>query len=470
MKKLPFLLKFLIILVAFYILHFTFYISLAPSVFAADNLVATQNGHFYLNNQPFKFIGVNVNSLIRTDVTPEERERRIRFMANQCGVTVIRLFYPESDYGDLNSLKNALELGAKYGIRFIVTLGDSVPYNSTWFYYKDLDLYKKNALETIKALKIKYGNAVLAWELLNKPHCNRSNVPSPVSCRKSFYSFMKDFSQVIKRNDSYHLISPGLESMIEDNRRDVWSSLDSGSGGSDFLAINRLPDINICENHSYIEFSDNPDVKINEYIPPRIVQARSVNKPFFVEEFNDINPDRRKASISKAIDVTFNNGGEGFLVYPLEGDNIFDTSRDNKSDFCQILKEKANSYASKTSPYPLAIAAGVLPVKIAGNVIIINTITAPGIGWTNLASVISSLVYVLLIISALATFLYLIMGGLMWITSGGDAKKTEAAGKQITNALVGLGIVAAAWALMIVIQKFFNITILGNQINIPQPE
>lgn len=107
----------------------------------------------------------------------------------------------------------------------------------------------------------------------------------------------------------------------------------------------------------------------------------------------------------------------------------------------------------------------------AGNDInLINTINAPGAGWTNLSSVISSLVLVLLIVSALATFLYLIMGGFMWITSGGDAKKTEAAGKQITNALIGLGIVAAAWALMIVIQKFFNITVLGNTISIPKPE
>jgi len=104
------------------------------------------------------------------------------------------------------------------------------------------------------------------------------------------------------------------------------------------------------------------------------------------------------------------------------------------------------------------------------NTTIINKINAPGMGWTNLASVITSLVSVLLIISALATFLYLLMGGFMWITSGGDAKKTESAGKQITNALIGLGIVAAAWALMFVIQKFFNITILGNAISIPQPQ
>jgi len=109
-------------------------------------------------------------------------------------------------------------------------------------------------------------------------------------------------------------------------------------------------------------------------------------------------------------------------------------------------------------------------ILLVADTTLLNTINAPGAGWTNLSSVISSLIAVMLIVSALATFLYLLMGGFMWITSGGDAKKTEAAGKQITNALIGLGIVAAAWALMLVIQVFFKINILGGAINIPTPQ
>lgn len=100
----------------------------------------------------------------------------------------------------------------------------------------------------------------------------------------------------------------------------------------------------------------------------------------------------------------------------------------------------------------------------------LSPIQPPGAGWTDLASVISALVRVLLIVAALATFIFLLMGGFQWITSGGDAKKTEAAGKQITNALIGLGIVAAAWALMKIIEIFFNITIISGPISIPRPE
>jgi len=88
-----------------------------------------------------------------------------------------------------------------------------------------------------------------------------------------------------------------------------------------------------------------------------------------------------------------------------------------------------------------------------------SPVPTPKEGWTNLAAVITSIARLLFIVAAVTCFIYLIMGGLQWITSGGDAKKTEAAGKQITNALIGIGIVAAAWALMVVIQKVTGINL-----------
>ena len=48
------------------------------------------------------------------------------------------------------------------------------------------------------------------------------------------------------------------------------------------------------------------------------------------------------------------------------------------------------------------------------------------------------------------------------MTSGGDEKKVGAARAQITNALIGLAIVFAAWAIMKLIQYVFGIDILGN--------
>jgi hypothetical protein len=66
-----------------------------------------------------------------------------------------------------------------------------------------------------------------------------------------------------------------------------------------------------------------------------------------------------------------------------------------------------------------------------------------------------------LLIAGILVFIYLVWGGIQWITSGGDKGKTEEARSRITAALLGLAIVAAAWAIMQLVAFFFGIDILG---------
>jgi hypothetical protein len=83
---------------------------------------------------------------------------------------------------------------------------------------------------------------------------------------------------------------------------------------------------------------------------------------------------------------------------------------------------------------------------------------------------ISAVVGTMLIIAALLAFLWLIMGGIQWITSGGDKAGMETARNKITHAIVGLIIVGAAWAVMILVQNFLGITIIGGEgISLPKP-
>lgn len=79
----------------------------------------------------------------------------------------------------------------------------------------------------------------------------------------------------------------------------------------------------------------------------------------------------------------------------------------------------------------------------------------------NIGTLISALVGALLILSALLAFFFLILGGIQWITSGGDKAGMEAARNKITHAIVGLIIVGAAWAIMLLIQNFLGITVIG---------
>ena len=62
-----------------------------------------------------------------------------------------------------------------------------------------------------------------------------------------------------------------------------------------------------------------------------------------------------------------------------------------------------------------------------------------------------------LIIGTIATLLYLILGAIKWITSSGDSGKVEEASKQITAAVVGLGVLAASWAIWLLVIYFFGL-------------
>jgi len=98
---------------------------------------------------------------------------------------------------------------------------------------------------------------------------------------------------------------------------------------------------------------------------------------------------------------------------------------------------------------------------------------APGAQFGNLGnisieSLISSLIVIILVIAALAFLFMLILGGIRYITSGGDKGATESARSQITAALIGLVIVFAAWAIINLVSIFFGIDILS--LNIPSAQ
>jgi len=107
---------------------------------------------------------------------------------------------------------------------------------------------------------------------------------------------------------------------------------------------------------------------------------------------------------------------------------------------------------------PLLLSLTASTVYAATQLTVPNPVNVPTV---DLGKVISAVVGILLLIAAILAFLYLILGGIQWITSGGDKSGMEAARNKITAAIVGLIIVAAAWAIMMLIGNFIGFNILS---------
>jgi hypothetical protein len=80
---------------------------------------------------------------------------------------------------------------------------------------------------------------------------------------------------------------------------------------------------------------------------------------------------------------------------------------------------------------------------------------------TDLGSYSSNIVGLILSLAGMATFIYMAYGGVMWITASGDKGKIEDARNKITNAIIGLAIVASSWAIFLVLNHFFGLGIAG---------
>ncbi len=82
---------------------------------------------------------------------------------------------------------------------------------------------------------------------------------------------------------------------------------------------------------------------------------------------------------------------------------------------------------------------------------------SPGTGFAkDFPSLLNAILSFVMIVAALLVFYNLIMGGISWITSGGDKGKTEAARNKIVAAVVGIIIVAASYAVTLIVLNFLG--------------
>jgi len=95
--------------------------------------------------------------------------------------------------------------------------------------------------------------------------------------------------------------------------------------------------------------------------------------------------------------------------------------------------------------------------EIAESVGLVGADKTPEVGFAHL---ISSLLSATLPIASIMLLLYLVWGGLEWINSGGDKSKIENAQKRMTQAVVGMIILAGAIAIFNFVQYFLGIEVI----------
>lgn len=79
----------------------------------------------------------------------------------------------------------------------------------------------------------------------------------------------------------------------------------------------------------------------------------------------------------------------------------------------------------------------------------------------SVAKLLGNSISIMLIAAVIITLIFLILGGIAWITSGGDKQKVGAARARITYAIVGLVVALGGFLIVTIIGYFFNVNLLN---------
>lgn len=94
-------------------------------------------------------------------------------------------------------------------------------------------------------------------------------------------------------------------------------------------------------------------------------------------------------------------------------------------------------------------------------------INAPQVGFPSLSAFIANALVLVFTIGAFLVLIMLIIGAYEWIASGGDKENVAKARNRIINALVGLLVLAVAFALVRLVGQFTGLNLVD--LKIPGP-
>jgi hypothetical protein len=157
-----------------------------------------------LDGRPYTFIGANVSYLAGPFFPEDKAVEMVPGLAAN-GVQVVRVWV--EPWCDLDRVERLLDLGAQYGLRFLLTLQDFYGHEDGWWFKGDYE----TDLRHIRSIVPRFAQRpeVLMWELMNEPTCPAKDAGQ--DCWDAFYRWVQVTSSEIRRLDPNHLISVGTQ-------------------------------------------------------------------------------------------------------------------------------------------------------------------------------------------------------------------------------------------------------------------
>lgn len=117
----------------------------------------------------------------------------------------------------------------------------------------------------------------------------------------------------------------------------------------------------------------------------------------------------------------------------------------------------------KLIPAGLALAALTAPAAAMAETLVPSNL-AP---INNAIVVVKGIIRFILLVGFILAFIMLLVGGIRWILAGGDEKAVANARNTITASLIGLVIILVSFAIIRLVETFFNVTIISGDVTVP---
>ena len=281
------------------------YLARTAGIFGAslgqDSAFVTRVGKdLQLDGQPYTFVGTNARYLAGP-FFPEENVEDVVSHLGSVGVQVIRVWVKPGCA--LDRVERMLDLGGRYGIRFILTLQDFYGKEDGWWFK---DEYKTVDLPHIRKIVPHFAHRpeIAMWELMNEPTCPPKDANR--ACWDALYSWAKTTSEEVKRLDSNHLVSLGTHR----------AGFDKAATDS-FRRIHALPTVDVISMHHGVGHVPNEELSVAHELDKPLYWGEATMRGL-EENCRPISQDRleqRALAVGEAIRLSMETGVDGFLLW-----------------------------------------------------------------------------------------------------------------------------------------------------------